>query len=404
MKHFYHFLYLLSALLLVTVFGVGSVSAQCDPVVVTDNTPFTDGFESGSLGCWTTEIVEGSDDWVVTGEAAYAGARCATFSSSIFGDFLNFDDIFDLLDMMENMTNLGNGSARMISPVLDLSGLNGPARLTFYRKHATMMIPQYMFVYYRTDPSSPWVYLQQYNSVSSWTEESLALPNPTATYQIAFVGTFDVQNMGDDLDIFSFMDPNASTNFASNIYIDNVQIGVTVQCDPPQNIAVNGITANSGTVTWNSPASSWSIEYGPFGFTQGTGTTVNATNPVYTITGLNPNTTYDVYIRANCSATVTSSWVRSSFTTSGGTGIGENGQPILTIAPNPTDGNVLCILDAAHPGCRVQIFDICGKMIMEEAVEGTTTEVNMTNQASGVYVLRLLDAQGVLTTQKVVRR
>jgi hypothetical protein len=81
------------------------------------------------------------------------------------------------------------------------------------------------------------------------------------------------------------------------------------------------ITYNSAEIDWvdsNSPtpANGWEIEYGPAGFTQGSGTTVTTTIHPYTLTGLTDDTTYDVYIRTMCNATEQSSWVGPiSFTT-----------------------------------------------------------------------------------------
>jgi len=81
------------------------------------------------------------------------------------------------------------------------------------------------------------------------------------------------------------------------------------------------ITFNSAEVDWTDnnspiPANGWEIEYGITGFTQGSGTSVTTSIHPYTITGLDPDTTYDVYIRALCSNTEQSGWIGPvSFTT-----------------------------------------------------------------------------------------
>jgi hypothetical protein len=54
----------------------------------------------------------------------------------------------------------------------------------------------------------------------------------------------------------------------------------------------------SWTTTGNE--TSWNIEYGPVGFTPGSGTTVVATASPYTLTGLAAETAYDVYITTIC--------------------------------------------------------------------------------------------------------
>ena len=93
---------------------------------------------------------------------------------------------------------------------------------------------------------------------------------------------------------------------------------------------VSSITASSNSValTWAtscSSASSYDFEYGPVGFTLGTGTlvanqtvTISAPNASYTLTGLQAGTNYNIYYRANCGSS-TSAWsLTSNFTTLNG--------------------------------------------------------------------------------------
>ena len=47
-------------------------------------------------------------------------------------------------------------------------------------------------IYYRTTPSGPWILLRSYNNnISSWTQETINLPDPSSTYFIAFEGITD---------------------------------------------------------------------------------------------------------------------------------------------------------------------------------------------------------------------
>ena len=64
------------------------------------------------------------------------------------------------------------------------------------------------------------------------------------------------------------------------------------------------------TLAWTTGgATSWQIEYGPVGFTQGAGTTVTAATNPFTVTGLNASTTYSFYVRDVCGPSSNSSWV-----------------------------------------------------------------------------------------------
>jgi len=74
-------------------------------------------------------------------------------------------------------------------------------------------------------------------------------------------------------------------------------------CPGPYSLLADSISAYIARVSWLSIGNNWNIEYGPAGFTPGTGTKVyNVTNP-YTITGLMTNIAYDVYFQDSCSST-----------------------------------------------------------------------------------------------------
>src|SRR5690606_9705546 len=92
--------------------------------------------------------------------------------------------------------------------------------------------------------------------------------------------------------------------------------GICFPCfAPPANVSSSGIVSNKATLNWTSPGNLFDLEWGPLDFTQGTGSSQNGISTQnYTITNLQPSTTYDVYIRTNCSSTQ-SNWIKYTFTT-----------------------------------------------------------------------------------------
>ena len=88
-------------------------------------------------------------------------------------------------------------------------------------------------------------------------------------------------------------------------------------CLPPSLLTSSNITSNSVDLGWTSAGTEtmWNIEYGPTGFTPGTGTIVAAgTNP-YALAGLTPNETYDFWVQADCGGDSSDYGGPSSFTT-----------------------------------------------------------------------------------------
>jgi gliding motility-associated-like protein len=84
------------------------------------------------------------------------------------------------------------------------------------------------------------------------------------------------------------------------------KVKVDRQCLQPGNLLVSAIGDTSVNLSWSNPtgASQWEVEYGPVGFTPGTGAgtivTGITTNNSYTLSGLTAATSYDFYVRAIC--------------------------------------------------------------------------------------------------------
>ncbi|WP_438961302.1 choice-of-anchor J domain-containing protein [Nonlabens sp.] len=90
-----------------------------------------------------------------------------------------------------------------------------------------------------------------------------------------------------------------------------VTCGVPPACPVPSAFMVDSVTSDTVNLSWTagSTETEWDIEYGPVGFTPGSGTVVTVTTNPYALTGLTDNTEYDIYITANCTATQVSSQV-----------------------------------------------------------------------------------------------
>ena len=88
-------------------------------------------------------------------------------------------------------------------------------------------------------------------------------------------------------------------------YAIEVQLGAAPACDPPTAVIATSTGTTTATVSFTAAAanSGYQVVYGPAGFNPSAGgTTITTTTSPVTLTGLSPATTYNVYVRSNCTA------------------------------------------------------------------------------------------------------
>lgn len=84
--------------------------------------------------------------------------------------------------------------------------------------------------------------------------------------------------------------------------IDNFNYEAIPACTAPTALNASHIEATSALITWTAGGSAglWNVEYGPSGFTQGTGVVTGLTVAKDSLTGLLSNTCYDYYVQEDC--------------------------------------------------------------------------------------------------------
>jgi len=110
---------------------------------------------------------------------------------------------------------------------------------------------------------------------------------------------------------FGLYAESSISNEDNDAFIDNFAVVQVPTCPRPLGLTFDSATQTTANISWTNGAadSSWILEYGTPGFTQGTGTLVNSgTNPAQ-ITGLSASTCYDVYMRSICTAGDSSLWI-----------------------------------------------------------------------------------------------
>ena len=244
-----------------------NVTTDCAPLTVTPNTPWFEDFE-GYTGsgekpfiCWATPV-KPNGPFVYCGysSSCHSGANSAEFKGNtnvlVLPTFTN--DIHTLsLSFWATATNTSLGQVE-VGVITDMNDMDS-----------------FEFVSLAGTPSSR-------NGVGN------------------FMGPFSFSNVNATSGRIALR--YTSTNSTASWNLDDFTVFIPQSCPAPAGIAFSDETTESAVVSWvnDSNVNSWDVQYGVSGFALGTGTTANVTTNQYTITGLNAETSYDVYVKSIC--------------------------------------------------------------------------------------------------------
>ncbi len=266
--------------------------------------PYSTDFENISLGtnasyenCWTTNPGSSAPRWDAEDAAGF------NENSSGTGPLVdNTVGVGGTYFFLETSGATAGDTNVLYSPSIDISTLTAPMVRYYYHMHGAAMGTLRLIA---EDASGNRTVIdslvgqQQAAQADAWVER-LVLPTlASGTYRFLFEGV-------------------AGTSFTSDMSIDDFAVVEAPSCFPSSGLSVVSSDDVSATVTWTAgTGTSWDIEYGPAGFTPGTGTVVNTTSNPYTITGLTAATAYDFYVTDSCgSGGVAQTAGPASFTTS----------------------------------------------------------------------------------------
>ncbi len=237
---------------------------------------FNEDFENGGTfpSGWT--LTNGTDDWQIGDGtdygpgAAHSGTYCAYFNDFSF--------------------NSGT-TADMITPAIDLQTASSP-QLTFW--YFDEDDPDTVQILVSTDGTNYTPVFTTPESVDPWTQFTVDLSAyaGSSTVTIAFRGTSEYDN--------------------TNPTVDDVVVAEAPTCPAITGLVVNSMTANSANISWIAGGSetAWNVEYGPAGYTPGNGTMLSPApaDTFAVISGLSVNTSYDMYVQADCGSGDLSTW------------------------------------------------------------------------------------------------
>ena len=181
-------------------------------------------------------------------------------------------------------------------------------------------------------------------------------------------------------------------------------------CQPVSDVIVMDVSESSARVQWTAGennAGSWIVTYGYSGMTVGSGIEDTVTTNSYTITGLAPQTTYDVYVRALCGDNWASMWSSGgSFTTTPQIGIaGTPSSHGFTVTPNPATHYATVRIAGIEGRATIQMVDMQGRTRLSTDVAGGeySHKLNLSGLTPGTYFVRISCADDTFVKKLVVK-
>lgn len=285
--------------------GPGDVSVWAGPITIKttclpQSTPYFENFDGsdfttgtftvpGTLNsCWIPEtqvnyqwsVEDGPTTTFNAGPNAdhTTGTGKYLFSQALFG--ANFSQVT---------------STEVVTPLFDLGPLTAPEMRFWYHMYGFAMDSLAVLVNDGSGFTHVWSKSgqQQTASADPWLEAIVPLSN----------------YINDTISVKFIAYRNSPFSNQAPISIDDLRIDEQPSCPEPVNIVFNSAGPSTVNLSWTSGgASNWQIEYGPIGFSSGSGTIVNASSNPFTVTGLSPNTPYQFYVRDSCGLNDVSFW------------------------------------------------------------------------------------------------
>ena len=185
--------------------------------------------------------------------------------------------------------------------------------------------------------------------------------------------------------------------------------GTSSSCDAPTNLTVSNISATSTDVTWTAGGTEteWLVVYGPTGFditdyASNTDVTVlTVTAPAATLSDLDAETGYDVYVIAKCDDNELSDELGPETFTTQTSSIESHLFDNFSFYPNPIQNEVN--LKAGSIIENVHVYDMLGKNVIHVSPNSLVTTVNTKELQNGVYIMKVT-IKGTQETYRIVKK
>ena len=258
--------------------GEVAFRTSCTTIVLNNQTSFNEDFEaytSSDWGCWTDEVISGFSNWTIQTSSISGKVAYRTYS---------------------------NGARnRLVSPFFDITAVTTPYLSYNWEVHRDNSQLDSMLVFYRTSLNGEWVLLKAHAPNANGTTNynpaqftSIEIPAEaiSSTFQVSFL---------------------AVGHGGWGMCIDNVSLQ-NITCPAPTDVTMSNISSTHATVSWESESENFVVSYKTTGANAEWEEVSGITTSTYTITDLEPQTSYVVRIGAVCDDEV--SWsIEQTFAT-----------------------------------------------------------------------------------------
>ena len=240
-----------------------------------------------------------SDCWNTTPSGTTSSFRWNVYTINQTNNSANTGPFFAHSGYNYFFTEANSGTsgavAELYMPVININTLTSPTLQFFYHMFGSSMGELHVDVYNGTTWTND-VFVkvgqQQTSENDPWLLAIVDLSTYSGNIQVRFRGI-------------------RGGNFLGDMAIDDIRIDEAPACFPPTNIVVSNITTSSVYIDWDVIPSIFDFQYviqAP-GLGEPTGAGISVGDYGLTVnTGISPNTTYELYMRTECSTNSYSNW------------------------------------------------------------------------------------------------
>lgn len=180
-------------------------------------------------------------------------------------------------------------------------------------------------------------------------------------------------------------------------------------CETVTDIEITAITETDATVNWTASATAtegYIVDVYEAGADSDTATTVFTETLVadvttVEVTGLTPETDYDVYITSKCENDTSITSTAITFTTAPIVGVEDFNFNKLTVSPNPVTSDLNIIASKIIE--EIQVYNILGQRVLKVIPSSLETTIDVNDLSSGTYILKV-NTGGIVHTRKFIKR